>query len=250
MAISRDCLQTGSSRLAEAHQQLPRAETTERAVLDQLASETRSWTGDEAMSTLRARTQLLAAAWDTMGRILFLEGKLAEAKPYIRAAWLTDMHPDVGGHLGDLELAEHRPTEALRAYQMAAAAISQFNAFGVRLRPGSDPESSKLEENIAKAKAAGGKGVEVYTHNDLQKLRMISLGASDDLNGTAEYRLLLSPRGFESIEPNAGKDLPGAADLLRKVKLTDYFPTGIDARLERTGFLNCFGGKCELVLSP
>ena len=47
-----------------------------------------------------ARRHLLIASWDTLGWILYLNGKLDQAEPFLVAAWRNSYHPEVGDHLG------------------------------------------------------------------------------------------------------------------------------------------------------
>jgi len=236
--------------LAKAHQQLPLAEATERAVLKHLEAQTLSWTGDESLNTLRQGTALLAASWDTMGWILFLENKPAEAEGYIRAAWLIDQHLEIGEHLGDIHMAQNKPAEALRDYRLAAATLSPIDPMGGRVKPGSNPAAAELDAKIAKAKAAAGKDDPLDSREALQKLRTVPVGPSAGLNGTAEYRLLLSPHGIERVEPSGSAELQDGEAKVRGAKLPGLFPPDTDARLVRTAFLNCHGSTCEIILGP
>ena len=91
--------------LAEANQNLPLAESTARQVLATLSAETRTWTLDESQATLRGKSEMLTASWDTMGWILYREGKFDEAEPFIQARWSYRPTAEVGEHLGDVQLA-------------------------------------------------------------------------------------------------------------------------------------------------
>ena len=55
---------------------------------------------------------------------------------------------------------------------------------------------------------------------------------------------------MERVEATASKTIAGAEDMLKQVDLTTLFPAGSDAKLVRTGMVNCYGGKCFLVLEP
>jgi tetratricopeptide (TPR) repeat protein len=236
--------------LAKAHQQLPLAEATERAVLEQIAAQTRSWTGDESVNTLRNGTGLIAAAWDTLGWLLFSENKTTEAEAYIHASWLINQHREVGEHLGDIHMAQNHPAEALRDYRLAAATVPLYDAMGVRTKPGSNPEVAALDAKIAKAKSAAGKD-ETFNNNEaLKAIRTIPLGPPGGLDGTAEYRLLLSPHGIERIDPGDGAELHGGEARIRAAKLPSFFPPDTDARLVRIAFLNCHSGTCEIIFGP
>jgi len=98
-------MNSAAYELANAKKDLPLADATERAVLDKLTAETQSWTMDEAPLTLRQKSSLLIASWDTMGWILFQEGKAKEGKPYVEAAWRNQPGDEVGGHLSKIKAA-------------------------------------------------------------------------------------------------------------------------------------------------
>jgi transglutaminase-like putative cysteine protease/tetratricopeptide (TPR) repeat protein len=89
--------------LADANLDLPLDEEKVRAALDKLDVETQAWTLDESPQILRSTTSALAAAWDTMGWILYREGKAAEAKTYIDAAHHNEQHAEVREHLDEVE---------------------------------------------------------------------------------------------------------------------------------------------------
>jgi hypothetical protein len=91
--------------LADANKELPLADSSERIALKKLTAETESWTLDEAPATLRAKTTLLLASWDTMGWILYREGKFDEAASYLEAAKLGLPGEEVKEHLTKLRAA-------------------------------------------------------------------------------------------------------------------------------------------------
>lgn len=67
--------------------------------LDSLTRETTSWTLDENQNTLRSRTRLLLATWDTMGWILYKQGHKDEARTWIEAAYCNRPDAEVRRHL-------------------------------------------------------------------------------------------------------------------------------------------------------
>ena len=84
----------------------------------------------------------------------------------------------------------------------------------------------------------------------LQHLRTVPLAAALSHDGTAEYKLLLSPQGVQKAEA-VGKELVGGSDLLTRMNLpAGTFPPGSEARLVRSGMLNCHQHKCEWVWLP
>ena len=112
--------------LADAGMELPTAEATERAVLNQLELESEGWSLDGNPQIPLFGTQLLAAAWDTMGWILFKESKLAEAEPFVRTSLRNNPHADVAAHLSAIAAA--------RGQGSAAIASASTNAALLRLR--------------------------------------------------------------------------------------------------------------------
>ena len=198
--------------LADAKLELALDEEKERLVLDKLTKETQSWTLDEAPLTLRQKTALLVASWDTMGWILLREGKSAEAKSYIEAAWANGPNPELKSHL-----------DAVNA------------AMGVKAPNHPTPRA----DATVTAQAMQG-----------QQLRTILLGPANGKQGVAEYRLLLSHGKVERMEPAGTKTIAGAEAMVRAADLTNMFPQGSEAKLVRGAMVNCFGGKCQLVLEP
>jgi tetratricopeptide (TPR) repeat protein len=79
--------------------------------------------------------------------------------------------------------------------------------------------------------------------------RTIQLRSFSGGKATGEYRLLLQ-HGKVLRATATGKAVDGADELLKQASFARLFPAGSDAKLVRTGMLNCFSGKCELVLEP
>ena len=232
--------------LSVASQRLPLAESTERKVIDQLTAETQTWTLDEGTSVLRSRSELLTAAWDTMGWILYRQGKFEEAEPYIRACWLNRPNAEVGEHLGDVQRARGETSGALHTYALALASVPQYTPMGVR----KTEKSEKELELDSRIKGLHG-NAEIPGPTALQELRTIPLPAALGHDGVVQYKLLLSSAGIQRAVPATSNELTGGADLLRKAKLpAALFPPGSEARLVRLGTLNCHSGTCELVLAP
>jgi tetratricopeptide (TPR) repeat protein len=203
--------------LADGNKQLALAESSERTVLDKLSVETQSWTLDEAPQTLTQKTALLVASWDTMGWILFREGKLPEAESYVEAAWLNSLRADVGEHLVEIRAAIADPGHASEREKATAGADKAQN-----------PNPGKSQ----------------------QELRTVSLGPAEGRTGVAEYRLLISQGKVERAEPVEVKTLVRATELLEKAKLTRLFPLESNAKLMREAMVNCHSGQCDLVFVP
>jgi tetratricopeptide (TPR) repeat protein len=201
--------------LADAGLDLPLDDQTIRAALIKMDAETSTWTLDEAPGLLKAKSSILVATWDTMGWVLFREGKLNEAKNYIEASVLNNPNKEVEGHLAEVNKALGI-TEAKMARKLPEADITVT---------ASAPES----EQIA---------------------RTLDLGPSNGVTGYVEYKLLLSQRGIERAEPAGEKTLPGAQEMLKKLDFSKYFPAESTAKLAWFGFMNCYNKRCALVLEP
>jgi hypothetical protein len=49
---------------------------------------------------------------------------------------------------------------------------------------------------------------------------------------------------------NGDKELAQGEERLKEAKLAGFWPAGSDAKLVRSGMLNCHANVCELVLLP
>jgi hypothetical protein len=181
-----------------------------------------------------------------MGWILFREGKLEEAEEYLKAAWRNRPSATIGGHLGELASARGNKDEALMNFELAIATIPQYDALGVKKAPG--VEQKKLQSQADALRKAGGKSAIHDAPAKLQELRTRPLGKASDMDGVAEYRLLLSGGKVVKAEKTGTKELHGGDDRLKEAKVDDLWPAGSDANLVRNGMLNCHSGLCELVL--
>jgi len=201
--------------LAEARLELPLDEEKIRAVLDRLTAETRTWTLDEAPDVLRAKTSLLVASWDTMGWILFQEGKAVEAKTYIEAAVLSNPTAEITGHLERVD-----------------------KALGI--------EDKTRVKKLAKADLTET----TSAPSEGQESRTYPLGPANGRTGVAEYKLLLSSGRIERIEATGNRTIGGGENMIQQVDFSKLFPAGSDAKLVKLAMVNCFGDKCSLVLEP
>gem|GEM_PF-5764222 len=251
-----------SYELAVAGRDLPLAEQTERAVLAQLAAESRTWTGGEAQALLRQKSFLITACWDTMGWILFKEDKAADAEAWIlfkedkaadAEAWIRPAmtmreNAEVGEHLGDVLMAEKKLADAATAYADALATLPTTDRMGVRIKI-DPPRAKELRTKLDAAKAAAKMTQTPDGRADLQAMRSWKIGAAGGLKGTAEFRVLLSSGGVVSALPVGMVPHP-MQEKAEAAKWSDRYPPGEDARLAARVMLNCYGAICELVLEP
>jgi tetratricopeptide (TPR) repeat protein len=231
-------MNNSSYELAEAGEELAEDETAAKKAIEMMTDESKTWTLDENPLTLMAKSRQLIATWDTLGWILYREGKLDEAEDYLKAAWINVQSDVMAEHVGDVAAARGKKNDALTDYVLGIAAS----------RPGD--ERKKLGDRADALRKEGAKTPVTDAQNKLQENRKISLGPAKGMNGVAEYRLLLSDGKIVRAEKSGTKDLPGGEDRLKEVKLVGFWPAGSKASLVRNGMLNCHSGVCELVLMP
>jgi len=88
---------------------LPEVEASARGALEKLSAISSSWTLDEDPAQMRLTSNSIVATWDTLGWILFREGKYDEAASYLKAAWFAQESAEERGHME--QLAEARKTK-------------------------------------------------------------------------------------------------------------------------------------------
>jgi tetratricopeptide (TPR) repeat protein len=82
--------------LADAGEAVELADAATRKALGKMEDESKAWTLDEKPQVLIGQSNLILAAWDTMGWILYREGKQDQAEDYVRAAWRNRQNAEVG----------------------------------------------------------------------------------------------------------------------------------------------------------
>ena len=224
--------------LADAGQELPADEAAARRAIEMMTAETQTWILDESSQKFAARSRQLFAVWDTLGWILYREGKLDDAESYLKAAWINTQSDEVAEHVGELEAARGRKNDALTTYRLGIAAS----------HPGA--EQKKLQSRAEALQKGGARSTVSDAPRQLQDDRKISLGAANGLKGVAEYRLLMNDGKVVGARKNGDKELAEGEQRLKEAKLAGYWPAGSDAKLVRSGMLNCHANVCELVLLP
>lgn len=240
MNTTQDAMMMNDSayELAEAGVALTESESAARKAMGMITEETKTWTLDENPLTLSGKTRELIAIWDTLGWILYREGKLDEAESFLKAAWVNAQSDAIAEHVGQLEAARGRENEALTTYRLGIAAS----------HPGA--EQKKLQALAEALQKTGAKSSVTDANKKLQEDRKIPLGPAKGLNGVAEYKLLMSGDKVVQAKWSGDKDLPGGEERVKEAKLVGFWPAGSDANLVRSAMLNCHSGVCELVLMP
>ncbi len=224
--------------LAEADEELPADEGAARKAIEMMTEESKKWTLDENPETLIGKSRLLIATWDTLGWILFREGKLDEADDYLRAAWRNTQSEVMAEHIGAVAEARGKKDEAFTDYVLGIAAS----------HPGD--EQMSLERRCDVLRIAGAKSTVKDATAKLQDDRKIPLGPARSMNGVTTYRLLLRDGKVVRAEKrdSLGDKIPGGEERLWEAKLTGLWPGGSQAALVTYGTLNCHSDACELDL--
>jgi tetratricopeptide (TPR) repeat protein len=232
--------------LADAGLELPLVEKATRKALDQMEAESQTWTLDENPKTLRQKTQLLQATWDSMGWVYFREGRLKEAQDYIGASWTGRQSEEVGKHLGEIAEANGDKNGALLDYTLADQTIVKYDMMGVH-RDG-NPDSKLLNDKADALRKDGAKAR--VPDNGVQKMRTISIGPAGGMEGVAEYKFLVSGDAVVKAKPTGDKVLAGGEERMLKAKPKGFTPAGSKGVLMFEGMLNCHSGVCEIVIEP
>jgi hypothetical protein len=243
-----DIMNDAAYELADAGLELPLAEQTTRAALDKMEQQSRTWTLDENQMTLRQKTRMMEATWDTMGWIYFRNGKLKEAEEYVSAAWRGRQDAEVGSHLAEIAIERGDKNRALRDYELAQATFVNYDMMGVRTEPGT--RQKEIMASADRLRKDGAHTSVTDAHDELQKMRTISLGAAAGMSGVAEYKLLVNGGIILRAEQAGTKSVAGGEERLKKVALAGFLPPQSVAQLVFTGVLNCHSDTCELILEP
>lgn len=103
--------------LAEGNLDLAAAEAAQRKAVASLEAKTTGWSLTEAPPLVNRDLDFIAATWDTLGWILYREGRYPEALSYIEPAASVLDHQDVRDHLAALASALKRPSLAHTNFQ-------------------------------------------------------------------------------------------------------------------------------------
>jgi tetratricopeptide (TPR) repeat protein/transglutaminase-like putative cysteine protease len=228
--------------LAEAGLDLPYAEEVSRKSITVLEAKTAAITPAEVNSNAFAQSRLLIAAWDTLGWILFREGKLEEAEPLIVAGWRNALVPESGDHLGQVYEAMGKKEQALSAYRLAAASIEGENA--------SPDVREHIKTSIARLKGAAGPPFNGTAA--LQESRSYRIARPEGVSGWGTFRLQINTLGVIASQQMSGDEkLATIAIRINAMKFPELVPPGSAAHLLRSAVVSCsMGSNCDVVLVP
>ena len=243
-------LNDAAYELARADIELEKAEKAARSVIDTLTKESSAWAVGDTTKLQPQRQSLLIAAWDTLGWVLYREGKVDEAANYVRAAWNNEQKAEVGLHLGKIEEKQGHSAAALGVYEIAIATFPPETL--VTPSALARDQKRKLQDHIAALKKQGVVSQVHAPQLALQKLKTLPLGAWKGKNSMAEYAFILQKDKVDDLqESDAGKaPIVGANAIVRRAAFDHWVPKGSEARLLRKGTLNCHMTVCDLVVHP
>lgn len=242
-------LNDASYALADRNMDLALAETSTLKALDKRTKDSATLTVDTDPKAARAQARMLAAVWDTMGWVYFREHKLEAAEDYLRAAWLSVPSPTVGLHLGQVQEARGRMTEAFTTYEMARAA-GNSSPIGRSQAPVT-PTERELNRRIDTLRRKGTTGKSMGDASmALQGLRKLRIGPAEGRSGTADYTVLMEKGHVDAVKAGDSSTLHGGDPMVKRVVAEGWWPRDSDAKMLRQGILNCHSGVCEFVMLP
>ncbi len=245
VTTSNDPLELNNAAYALANNSLdlPLAETASRRSLELLDQASNN--GETGPNATR-RTQLVVDAWDTYGWILYQDNKIAEAEPWIRAAWRNSQAAEPGYHLAMVLEKQDHLTEALDQLELAS-----------RGDRGPDPAAVQklIDDETAKLSKSAHASLKNNPTMELQQQRTYSLprGTVKPTGvGWATVELEITAQGVASFRIVANDDsLQPLSGAVQRLNLNLQIPSASRARLVRRGVLSCHTEPtCQLVLVP
>jgi transglutaminase-like putative cysteine protease len=230
--------------LAETGLDLSYAEEVSRKSITVLEGRTAAITPAEVNSNAFAQSRLLIASWDTLGWILFREGKLEQAEPLIVAGWRNALVPESGDHLGQVYEAMGKKDEALSAYRLAAASIEGENA--------SPDVREHITTSIARLKGTSAAGPRFDGTGALQQSHSYKIAKPDGVSGWGTFRLQINTAGVIASQQISGDEkLAALATRINAMRFPGLVPPGSAAHLLRSAVVSCsMGSDCDVVLVP
>jgi len=230
--------------LSESGMSLDVAEEASRKSIAKLEEESASITTAQANSKAFADANLMIAAWDTLGWILYREDKFDEATAFLSAAWRAGLRGEIGDHLGQAYEASGKKEQALTTYILAEAA-----------GPPQPPQNVRdhIRESIARL---SGKTSKPGEHGGgtmaLQSLRTYKIAKPQGAAGWGTFRLEITTAGvIESQKMSGEPHIEAVKPVIDKMKFPEFLPPGSKAHLLRSAVVSCSMGKdCEVVLVP
>ncbi len=235
-------LNDAAYQLAESGLDLSVAEAASRKSIAALEQKSAEMTTEQVNGNAFAQASLLVASWDTLGWVLFREGKPDAALPYISAAWRASLHAEGGDHLGQVLEALGRKQQAVNAYALASAALTSGATPSVR---------NHIQESLTRLKSAGFKPT-TGSAQALQDVRTYKIKRPAGASGWGAFRLEITTAGvLQSQQMSGDTRLAALKPLIDAMKFPELLPPGSRAHLLRSAVVSCsLGNTCQLVLVP
>jgi tetratricopeptide (TPR) repeat protein len=229
--------------LSESGIGLQEGEEASRKSIAKLEEESAGITTAEANSKTFARANLLIAAWDTLGWILFREDKTAEAEPIISAAWRASLRAEIGDHLAQVYEANRQKQRAYDQYVLVQAGIVKFTTPEIK---------THVAEKIAELRPAGTKPSRGPDSEALQSLRTYKIKKPAGASGWGTFRLVICVDGvIQSQQMSGDPKLDALKPAINAMKFPEMLPPASKARLLRSAVVSCsMGNNCDVVLVP
>jgi len=241
--------------LSETGRDLPIAEDASRRSIAKLEEKSATMTTDQANSGAFGNANLLIAAWDTLGWILFQEDKFDDAKAWLSPAWRASLNPECGSHVAQNYEKLGQKEEAAATFKLAQAAINRTTLPSVvqDIRDG-------LVRTGGSAPPADQKGLSPRLHSreesegveSLQKLRTYKIKRAEGASGWGTFRLEITTAGvIESQQMSGEQKLSAIKPVINAMKLPELLPPESKAHLLRNAVVSCsMGDTCDVVLVP
>ncbi|MGZ6144110.1 MAG: hypothetical protein ACXWLM_12285, partial [Myxococcales bacterium] len=173
------------------------------------------------------QTQSLLAAWDTMGWILFRQGKLDEAERYVAGAERLRESAEVSDHLGQILERQGRRDEAIRAYARALA--SPFPFFETRARLAALAGEAAVGDAVRRGRA------------EVESLHSVTVAPAPAAVDPEMDLLLVFARdgSIAAARPAIGETLPAGANRLIGARIEAAFPAGAPRALVARARFSC-----------
>ncbi len=236
-------LNNAAYTLGETGIDLPIAEEAARKSVAKHEEKSAAITTETANSSAFSDADLLLASWDTLGWILFREGKFDEAEPFISAAWRADLIAEGGDHLAQVYEAQGHKDKALATYYLAQAAMNKNTAPGVH---------AHITESIERLLGAHTKPGPANSTQALQDLRTYKVPRPVGASGWGTFRLEITTAGvIESQQMSGEQRLASVKPAIDAMKFPGLVPPESKAHLLRSAVVSCsMGTTCEVVLVP
>ena len=237
-----NALNSNAYLLSEIKTDLPAAEEASRRSIDIVDRDLSKASIQGTDSKPINESNLLLASWDTLGWILFEEGKATEAEEYVRPAWQNRADLAIGNHLGQILEKEGRPSEALTIDE-AALAVAGPSASG--------DEVAELKNNIARLKDAGVRDAGGDAAKLIVNMHTFQIPNPTPLDGTATVRILIAEDAIQdSYQVDGPREMQPVVASLSKLKMPGVILQASLGQLVRQAAVNCkvTAQTCELVV--